>query len=240
VAGATIDFTTNASGKGGENAFFSADGRNVTINLAAGQAYTDSQINDLIQSAKWTGNDGSTGQLAAPARIEFKSDSGVINAINYTTQPTVAGQRKTAEIDLLPLMVSSTGGTEGYADKIKFTANQYGSHTTRDGLFSSIKISTMPNTARGQERVTIDNPANPGTAGAEITLHLATGTEYTNQDIENLLRRAGFDYTVEMWNDNKPNGFSTAYFNRTGEVTTSGTASSGNISSGGTSSEQFN
>jgi flagellin len=223
VAGATIEFTTNASGKGGENAFFSADGKNVTINLTAGQSYTDTQINDLIKNAVWIGN----GQQANIPAIEFKSDSGIIVAANFTTAPTVAGVRQSVEMNLLPFKVSSTNGTEGHADQIKFIANQYGSHVNTEGLFSSIKIRTDTGTARGQERVSIDTSAQMGVRGAEITLHLATGTEYTEQDIENLLRRAGFDYTVEMWNSGSPDGFTTAYFTRTRAVSASGTGGTG-------------
>jgi flagellin len=219
IAGLGIQFATGASGKGGENAFISTDGRNVTVNLVAGQSYTDAQVNDLIKNAVWTGN----GQQTNIPTVEFKSDAGRIIAGNFSTTPTVAGIRQTVELDLLPLKVSNINGTESHADQIKFTANQYGSHVNTAGLFSSIRISTMPGTAQGQEWVSIDTQARPGTAGAEITLHLATGTDYTNEFIENLLRRAGFDYTVEMWNKTSPDGFSTAYFSATGEINSGGT-----------------
>jgi flagellin len=209
IADVTMSFNT-MNAKGGETAEWSTDGKNITLNLAAGQSYTDSQINDLIGRA--TRQDA--GQTHAPAKVEFKSDAGIITAANYTTQATVAGIRQTCEIDLLPLM--QPGGTFGYANQMRFTANQYGSHTNTTGVFSSIRISTAPTTSPGKERVTIDTHAQPGTAGAAITLHLATGTEYSSEFIEGLLRSAGFDYTVQMQTNGAPGAFSTAHFNRIG------------------------
>jgi flagellin len=211
-----IRFTTGASGKGGENAFFSPDGRVLTVNLSEGSSYTDAHVNDLIRSAKVQGNDGTSGQTAAPAKIEWRTQSGIIQAANYTTQPTVAGKRQTVQMDIRPLMVSNAGGTEGHADQIRFTANQYGSHRTHDGIFANIRITT--DVGAGQEKVSINTQQIRGTSGAEITLHLSTGFEYTSLDIENILRKAGFDYTVEMWNNTSPNGFDTAFFNNVGSV----------------------
>jgi flagellin-like hook-associated protein FlgL len=202
----TIRFTTSASGIGGENAFFSLDGKTLTINLAENQSYTDMQVNALIKSAKVTGN----GQQLSVPRVEWKTESGAIAATNYTTQPTVAGKRQSMEMSLRPFKVSNAHGTEGHADQIRFTANQYGSHSNTTGLFAGIRIAT--DSPAGKESVVIDSPAIHGVRGAEITLHLATGVEYTSQQIENLLRSAGFNYSVEMWNSGKPDGFDTAFF----------------------------
>jgi len=209
ISGVTVEFTTGASGKGGENAFWDESGKHLTINLANGNAYTDAQINALIKNANIAKQNP-----AAPAKVEWKSDSGIITARSFKTGATIAGERQNFEVDLLPLELS--GGTEYYADKIRFTANTYGSHKDTAGLVSGLRIIT--DAPRGEEKVVVDKAAVKGTAGAEISIHLATGTEYTNLDIENLLKKAGFDYSAQMFCTKKPDGDTTALFNRIGEV----------------------
>jgi flagellin len=214
VMAVTVEFTTNnTSGTGGENAVTDATGRHVTVNLTAGETYTDNQINEFIRNATRPGD----VQLSAPAAIEFRSDTGQITAANFTTAPTVAGLRQRAEIDLTA--APSTLSTPfGYADNIKFTANQYGSHTNTQGVFSQINISVASGTNRGDERVSIDTQAVMGTSGAVITLHLATGTEYSNERIESLLRGAGFDYKVDMRTAAPQNEPASLFFAGTGSA----------------------
>jgi flagellin len=211
VAGVVIEFTTGASGKGGENAFWDETGKRLTINLANGEAYTDSRINALIKAANIAKQNP-----AAPVNIEWASSSGIVVAANFTTNATIAGIRQKLTLDLSPLLVG-TNSTENYADKITLTANQYGSHINTAGLVSAIKIVT--DAAKGEEKVVIDTPFEMGTAGAEITLHLSTGVEYTNRDIERLLLKAGFDYSVEMRDAVNPDGDTVAYFTNIGTAT---------------------
>ncbi|MDR0196645.1 MAG: flagellar hook protein [Oscillospiraceae bacterium] len=206
AAGVVIEFTTGASGKGGENAFWDETGKRLTINLANGESYTDSRINALIKTA-----DIAKQNPAAPANVEWSAASGVICATEFTMDPTVGGIRQQIEVDLLPLQL--TNGIEGYADKMRFISNQYGSHAYTDGMFATIRIAT--DVGAGQEKVSVVQPAESNVSGVHITLHLSTGIEYTNRDIENLLRQAGFDYSVEMWTSGAPNGFSTAFFAQT-------------------------
>ncbi|MCL2020107.1 MAG: hypothetical protein FWG70_10190 [Oscillospiraceae bacterium] len=217
VVGVSLRFTTNSSGLGGENAFWDSTGKQLTINLAQNGRYTDNQINEIIKNANVTEQNQN-----ATASVDYRSDTGVIRAANTTITSTVAGVRQNIIVDLLPLCFSNPNETEGYAEKMRLTANQYGSHKDTFGLFSEIKIVT--DTEPGKEKVVVDTPANRGTSGAKISLHLATGTEYTNQDIEHLLRQAGFDYTVEMYDTTAPNGFTTAYFTKTAVTTGSGTS----------------
>jgi len=223
IANTVVEFTENASGIGGENAFWDESGKRLTINLVGGIAYTDTQINTLIKNANIEKQNP-----AAPTDIKWKTDSGVIVAANFITNATVAGVRQEITVDLLPLELP--GGTEYYADKIRFTANQYGSHKDTDDLVSGLRIIT--DVGAGKEKVVVDKAAVKGTAGAEISIHLATGTEYTNRDIENLLLKAGFDYSVEMFCTKNPDGDTTALFNKVGEVRAVG-RSTGTGSTGG-------
>ncbi|MCL1902843.1 MAG: flagellar hook protein [Oscillospiraceae bacterium] len=202
VGDVSVNFTINASGIGGENAMWSPSGKQLTINLAENGVYTDAQINDFIKNA-------TSGGSTAPATVEFKSDIGQVVAVNASSGSTVSGVRQSTTLDLSPLM-SSGAALAGFADNITFIANQYGSHTVTDGVYAHIKIVTDVN--NGNEGVSINAKAQPGVAGADITLHLAKNTEYTSDSIAGYLKAAGFDYTVELSSTTLPRGNTTALF----------------------------
>jgi flagellin len=201
-SGVVLEFAVSSTN---EFAVWDSTGKHLTINLAEHKFYSDAQINKLIRNAITAKTNQST-----PAQIEFRSDFGVVKAVNFTSAPTVAGVRQKVEMDLLPLMLP--GGILGHADKIRFTANQFGSHTNTDGVFSGIRIVT--DSMANQEKVTV--------SGNNVTLHLATGTVYTERDIENLLSKSGFDYSVEMHSTVASDGIRTAYFTSVGEISAFG------------------
>ena len=51
IAGVKVTTAYAASGKGGENALWSADGKTLTMNLVAGETYTQKDIDNLIANA---------------------------------------------------------------------------------------------------------------------------------------------------------------------------------------------
>ena len=201
VAGAQVNITVGASGAGGENAVWDAKGLKVNVNLVSGKSYTDKEIQDLIDNATVPKNDGMS---AAPASITFKSDNGVITAAAATTTATAAGTRGTKSVDAKTLVADGAKGGVGSSDTIKFTANSYGDSKFDTSLFAKIAIST--DVAAGKENAETTKDAVIGTSGAEVTLHLATGVEYTNKDIENILKEAGYDYSIEMTDALTPDG----------------------------------
>ncbi len=89
-----LEFTTGASGAGGENAVWKYDlqrtdgdlTQHVLINLAEGCSYTDKQIQDLINNACLPKN-----FEAAPGKITFSSEYGIIQAANCETYGIVTG-----------------------------------------------------------------------------------------------------------------------------------------------------
>ena len=201
VAGAQINFTVGASGKGGENAVWDAKGLKVNVNLVSGKSYTDAEIQDLIDNATQPKDAGMTG---APADITFKSANGVITAAAATTTATVAGLRATGtnSADVLKLVGDAKSGAHGSSDQITFTANTYGTSADTNQA-QEITIST--DVEAGKERVEVTTAAKPadpaaGTAAAaaKITLHLSTGVEYSEEDIANILKEAGYDYSVKL------------------------------------------
>mgnify|MGYP000765591959 FL=1 len=75
------------------------------------------------------------------------------------------------------------------------------------------KITVATDAAPGKENVTVTTAAKPADAGAgtaaeaaEIKLHLATGKTYTEDDIADILKAAGYDYSVKLTDSQAPDG----------------------------------
>lgn len=207
VNGVTVTLADTASGVGGENAQWDAAGTTLTINLKAGQSYSQSQINDLIKNATMAkANAAGTPQASTPADVELKLKSGVFTFQKAETFKTSAGVRATSDdTDLVKYLINGTDQNDGYADTIKFTSNNYGEDTRK------LKIAT--DVAAGKEWVATTTANNEGTGikDGEFTLHLATGVEYTEEDIQNLLKQAGLDYTVTLTDSKTPDGDKSFY-----------------------------
>jgi flagellin len=200
IAGIKVNFTTGASGKGGENAAWNADGTELSINLVKGQSYSQSQIDDLVKGA----NEQKAGQTKSPADVKITLEGGRTKSItaDQNGTATVAGVRASvgtlADENLKKFLVAGAT-TEGYADSIKFTSNSYGADTR--------KITIKTDVAAGKENVeTTKADADDHTKNGEFTLHLATGTEYSEGDIEKIMAKSGLDYQVELADKNSPDG----------------------------------
>ena len=202
----TVGFTVNASGRGGENASWNATGTGLTINLSQGVAYTQAQIDDLIKNAKW---EGEGLQVGAKPEVTIKLGTGVFVGQVANIDATVQGIRAESQAGDLGVFLVNDNTTEGYADRITFVSNNYGVDTRQFAIATSV--------APGKEWVEVKNAeTDPNTKDGMFVLHLSTGKEYTAQDIETILRRAGFDYEIRLTNDdgsNGPNGFLTFFAN---------------------------
>lgn len=202
VAGVKVTLADGASGAGGENAIWSDDGLTLTLNLALNESYTQAQIDELIANATQAKG---AGQATPPAEIGLKLDGGIMKMTTAgDTAVTAAGLRGTASADLSSLVGDGTNGAIGSSDTMKLTANTYGTSATTEGTIAEITIAT--DVAAGKERVEVTDPQVQGTSGEKIKLHLATGVEYTNQDIENILKDAGYDYDIELTDSQTPDG----------------------------------
>lgn len=224
IAGVKITTAYNASGKGGENALWSADGKTLTMNLVSGETYTQKDIDNLIANATQS-KDG--GQTQAPAEVSVKLANGVMTASKAgSTDPTTAGLRATGSnsADVLKLVGDTKSGAHGSSDQITFTANSYGK-AYDTGMAAKITIST--DVAAGKENVEVTKAAKPAGAAAgnqataaEIKLHLSTGKSYTEKDIENILKEAGYDYSVKLEDTTNTDGDADGkiYFNVKGNA----------------------
>ena len=215
VKGMQVNITVGASGDGGENAVWDIAGLKVNVNLVAGKSYTDAEINDLIKNATVPKDAGMTAPYGS---ITFKSEYGVIQGAAGTTAETVAGTRGTKAVDASALVADAKNGGVGSSDTITFTANSYGDSKMSASQFAKIAIST--DVAAGKESVEITTAAVIGTSGAEIKLHLATGVEYSEKDIQNILKEAGFDYEVSLTDAKAPDASTngTIKFNVKGDI----------------------
>ena len=186
-----ISITTKAN-EGGESAVWDADGTTLTLNLHNASTYTEAQIDALIKDAK---QEDSTANNS-PANVEINFNNGVFTADkSHTTNGTEAGHKAQNEQSL-----TGTIGTDFIGiTKIKITANKYGED---NNVTINLHFTAKP----GQEECTVQTAATYKTTGAISTmgtykLELATGVEYTEQDIEKILAEAGFSATVEFDSD---------------------------------------
>lgn len=191
ITGVQIALADTASGAGGESAEWDAAGKKLTLNLVKGSTYTQSQIDDLIKNATQAKDTTQTGD---PANVSVKLKNGVFSftdAENYTTQTGVRADSGETDVTGL-LMTGGTVANDKYADSIKFTSNTYGEDKR--------KITLKTDVAAGKEWVETTAKGNEGTGikDGEFTLHLSTGVEYSESDIEKLLAKAGLDYDVTL------------------------------------------
>ena len=173
---------------GQETAVWGKDGKTLTLNLSKNKVYTQDEIDDLISNAK---QEDSTA-TGAPAEVKVTLKNGIFNADADTT----AGTATAAGVKAVSDEVTVTADQFVGANKIKFTANKYGAE------FNDTVFKFAFDKAAGKEEVETTtaittDAANAITAG-EYKIHLAAGKEYTAEDLEDILKSAGFDFDVTL------------------------------------------
>ncbi len=192
----TISLASGASGVGGENASWSDDGKTLTLNLVEGQTYTQSDIDDLIKNA--TQSKSEFDQVATP-EVDFNLKNGVFTYETAETFTTVTGVRATAEDnDLSSLLIDGTNANDKYADSITFTSNNYGADERTFNIYTDV--------AAGKETVEVDTPDSTNAKDGTFNIHLSTGVEYSEEDLEKLLAKSGLDYDITLSDNNTPDG----------------------------------
>ena len=196
VVGVTIKTNTSAT-VGGESAIWNAGGKELTINLANNKTYTQTDIDELIKNAKQEDSIATN----TPADVTLKFATGVFTAstgTSKTTVATVAGVKASKDEDF----IAANSGKFVGANHIKITANKYGTDYNIDLKFvfdaedgkEDVKLNTSP--VYNMSGATNLDDAVTTKAGYEISL--MSGKEYTAQDIEDLLAKAGLNVSVEL------------------------------------------
>lgn len=194
VTGVSVDVKVSAT-VGGESALWDNEGKKLTLNLAQGVTYTQTDIDNLIKDAKQE----DSSAIFAPASVMVRLRQGTILAqSDITGARTEAGVRASTGV----VTVLDTAGDYVGANQWKLTAKRYG----RDEMcIHNVYFDAKP----GEEKVVNEIPkvigsdGNIGAIGSmdiadHLGFHLATGTEYTEQDLERILAEAGFEIEVEL------------------------------------------
>ncbi len=187
VAGIKVATAASTDTKvGQETAIWDDAGTTLKLNLSKNKVYTQDEIDDIIANAKQE----DSSATAAPAEVKVTLKNGIFNADADTTdgKATAAGA-KAASND------ATVTGFVG-ADTIKFTANKYGAEFNDTVFKFAFDKETGKEEVETTTAITTD-AANKITAG-EYTIHLAAGKEYTAEDIEDILKTAGFDFDVTL------------------------------------------
>ena len=187
IAGIKFATAATAATKAGqETAIWDVTGKTLTLNLSLNKVYSQSEIDELIANAK---QEDSTA-TGTPADVKVTLKNGVFNADAATT----AGTATAAGIK----SVSDEGTATNFvgADTVVFTSNKYGAE------FNDTVFHFAFDSETGKENVETNtaisySAANAVTAG-EYTIHLAAGKEYTEEDLEDILAKAGFDFDVAL------------------------------------------
>ncbi len=190
VNGVKISTNTKAT-EGGENALWSADGKTLMLSLHANTTYTEAELDNLIKNAK---QEDSTSANSI-ANVELNLNNGTYVAKADTTGAlTAAGARATGTFNI----TTTNSGKFVGVTAMTITANKYGAD---NNVSIAIKFDADP----GEEEFHLDTAAEYAANGSvqedktnQYTLHLATGVEYSESDIEKLLSKAGFSADVEF------------------------------------------
>ena len=178
-----LEFTDDASGKGGENAYYKYDiertnselSQHIVINLAKGQSYSDEEIQKLIDNANMPKSNGSMATWLQPptagmpnsgSRVRFSSETGRIYAAHAVTYQLEYGYTKQRSITNL----SSLGEAKPLTDP---SAVRYG--TRNINKYKSYSLTIDPNMAPGT--YTFDK--NSGTITAGFAAEYASSADAT-------------------------------------------------------------
>ena len=193
VVGAKAEVTTNTATKAGnETAVWDNAGNKLTLNLAVNKTYSQADIDKLVANAV---QEDSTA-TGTPSEIKITLANGTMSTgtTALTAQGTLAtvgghkAQSDAADGDV-------TGGFVG-ANKVSVKANKYGAD------MNGIEISFAFDRVAGKEEVETTKEQTYDASGAatagKYTVHLAAGKEYTESDLEGLLKNAGLDLDVTL------------------------------------------
>lgn len=185
---------------GGESAIWSADGKTLTLNLAENMTYTQSEIDDLIKNAKQ--EDHSAVGTPADIEVNFNFGSFTVPTGGVTTPTTTVPGEKGS---VAAAEIKDSAGKYVGANKIGFSSNKYGKDT-------NITIEIKFDVAAGKEEFELTTAATYEATGDldtvnGYTLHLQSGKEYSEEDIEAIIAEAGIslDVTLESAAPDEPN-----------------------------------
>jgi flagellin len=198
VKGVGVDLN-NTAAAGGESAMWSSDGKTLTINLVKNQTYTQQEIDSLILNAKQ--EDSKADATPAELEVNFYFNSvtatdaacGIVNI--QTTEEGIRGVSNVTAFKAGSTELSASTDFVG-ATAIKLTALKYGADY-------NITVAITFDSAVNSEKCELKTAASYGTDGSLTTsggyiLHLCSGQEYSESEIESILAEGGLNIDVEL------------------------------------------
>ena len=203
VPGTSVNIS-NTAAQGGESAIWDDSGKVLTINLVKDQTYTQQEIDSLIANAKQ--EDSSAQGTPADVRVNFyfsavtATTATCSNSGANATPPikTLAGERAKSNPTGFLDGATQLEATHDFvgATAIKLTALKYGADY-------DITMMISFDAAVNSEECELTNAAKYKTDGSlseagTYTLHLSSGKEYSEDDIESIFSAAGLNIDVEL------------------------------------------
>jgi flagellin len=198
VSGVEVHVANNAA-QGGESALWDPNGRTLTINLVKDQTYTQQEIDALIQNAK---QEDSTA-VGTPADVKVQFYFSAVTATSTTCSnsgaPTVPVKRAESDETFFKRDNGATALQPGEfvgATGITLTSQKYGADY-------NITVNIVFDAAVNDEECELVTAAQYNTDGslgtaATYELHLSSGNEYSEDDIESIFAAAGLNLDVTL------------------------------------------
>ncbi len=195
----------NAAAHGGESAIWDAAGTELTINLVKDQTYTQQEIDALIQKAKQ--EDATATGTPANVSVNFFFNSVTATDATCTNSgaQTVAGARAKSAMTGFTAGTAATAleTTSDYigATGITLTSLKYGDDyeiTVNIKFDASVKNEKCELTTAA----TYDGTSGILSTAGTYTLHLCSGQEYSEADIESIFAAGGLNLDVELTSAN--------------------------------------
>ena len=195
-----------ATTKGNETAVWNATTKSLTLTLAANTTYSQNEIDKILKNVVDTNGDAlSEGETF---RLDLTSDL----TTSATANTDINAQAAITPVEQTGIVISNDPAEYVGANTITLTSNKYGADY-------NIDIALNFTAAEGKEGVTLDTPPTYNMTGedldtavaspAKYTLSLQAGKEYTEEDIESILSKAGLDLSVKLSGNERNNGTDT-------------------------------
>ncbi len=188
IGGVKVTVTTGAT-LGGESGIWSTDGKTLNLNLTENHTYSQQDIDNLIKNAK---QEDSTA-TGTPAEIKVSLKYNNFTATTTTGAETRAGIKSSTAGYIT--LTTAEGSFVG-ANQIMLTKKRYG--------YDEVCLHTVTFDAKpGEEKCILVDPLNYNAAGNasdanHYEVHLASGVEYTEADLEKVLAKGGLYVDVDL------------------------------------------
>ena len=193
--------------KGKETATWNADNSEFVLTLAANTTYTQNDIDEILKNVE-----AATGAPALTGEETFRVDLTKDLAVNAAAGSQATSGNATNAVEEEGIVITNDASKYVGANTITITSNKYGTDYNID-IALDFTAEEGKEAAKLEDAPTYDmtgkNLDATVTAPAKYTLSLQAGKEYTEEDIESILSKAGLDVSVKLSGNERNNGTDT-------------------------------